>query len=167
MDNEQSETMWRTYETVNEWIRFSDAKAGGILAVNGIVLSILIPLLPELKQELFSNLFLCCVLIGQLLAISVSIYFSVRCLNPVLKIGEPNSLIFFGHIANKYKTAAEYKKSLDKALKTDKGLSSHVATQIWANSHVAWRKYTSVTWATRFLVLVVVLSVSMGIAIFL
>ncbi|MBE0682000.1 MAG: hypothetical protein IH589_08790 [Anaerolineales bacterium] len=29
--------MWRIYGTLNDWIRFSDTKAGVILATNGVV----------------------------------------------------------------------------------------------------------------------------------
>lgn len=31
------EALWRTYEEINAWIKFADAKAATILGINGIL----------------------------------------------------------------------------------------------------------------------------------
>ncbi len=41
------ESIWKTYEMVNDWIRFSDAKAGAILTADGVLVGIFLALLPH------------------------------------------------------------------------------------------------------------------------
>jgi len=48
-------TMWNIYNTVNELIRFSDTKAGALLALNGIILTIIASKAIDYGDFLFSH----------------------------------------------------------------------------------------------------------------
>jgi hypothetical protein len=50
-----SETLWRIYNGVNDLIKFSDSKAGVILAVNGIIVSAILSNLDEVGNILSTN----------------------------------------------------------------------------------------------------------------
>ena len=48
----QLEPLWKIYETINEWIRFSDTKAVAILGINGVFASFVFSNLYEIKTML-------------------------------------------------------------------------------------------------------------------
>jgi len=151
------ETAWQIYATVNEWIRFSDTKAGAILAADGVIAAVAFSLLPEPVPAAYLPLIVSGAVSGVL-----SVYFSILCLNPALRFGEPNSLIFFAHIAQRYQGPNEYAEALVGVFSEEEAAAAQIAAQIWVNSRVALKKYRAVTWATRsfgFTVAVIVLGV--------
>jgi|WetSurMetagenome_2_1015567.scaffolds.fasta_scaffold76613_2 hypothetical protein len=166
MKNTQ-ESMWKIYDTLNEWIRFSDAKAGVILATNGIIAGAILSDPAGLKAFLYKNPVFFIPLILAVLMACISIYFSLRCLNPTLKIGKPDSLIFFGHIALNFETAEEYQSVAKKIFLDDDLAESQIAEQIWANSKISQRKFEAVTWATRFLAVTAFIGILSILAVFL
>jgi len=158
--NSKLEHSWKTLGTINEWIRFADTKAGGVLGIVGIIASIMLSVLAGTSGNLPSHdplLFLFLVL--GIISGCGSTYFAVHCLNPTLNVSEPTSLIYFAHIVHKFKTSASYQQAIGKGLADDQMLSQ-IADQIWANSKVAWRKYRSVTWAIRFLTLTILITIT-------
>ena len=48
----ETEFLWKTYDTINDWIRFSDTKAVAIVATYGIAIGFISSNLTELKQIL-------------------------------------------------------------------------------------------------------------------
>lgn len=123
-----------TLHMVNEWVRFCDSKAGILLALQGIILTIIFTLtvIPRLGWNPAFVLFVVgCVLFG------ISIVIGLNAVMPILEVGQPTSKIFFGHVAT-------YEKSSDYISEVNKGydFETDILTQIWANSIVAWRKYS-------------------------
>lgn len=158
--NTELETLWKTYDTVNEWIRFSDTKAGAILAANGVIAGIVLANLASAKDFLHKNPVFLIFLITGVIAGCMSIYFSIRCLNPTLRVGEPTSLIFFAHVAQKFEKPSDYEQAVSKAFTDDVQAMAQIAQQVWANSSVAWKKYKAVVWAIRFLELTVLVGIA-------
>lgn len=157
--NSKLENSWKTLETINEWIRFADTKAGGVLGIVGVIAGIILSVLAGAGGNFFSQyplLFLFLVL--GILSGCGAIYFAIRCLNPTLNVGEPTSLIYFAHVAQKFETPTSYRQAIDKGF-ADGQMLSQITDQIWANSKVAWRKYRAVTWAIRFLTLTILITV--------
>ncbi|BDZ71139.1 hypothetical protein [Methanobacterium petrolearium] len=84
--NDSIENIWKTFNSINDWVKFSDTKATVVLATNGVILSIifanvskflsLLILYPTLILILASSL-----LIGVFLSL-ISIFYSIRCLIP-------------------------------------------------------------------------------------
>lgn len=154
------ETMWKNYNTINEWIRFSDTKAGAIIAANGVIATIVFSKLAEAKGFFESTTIFLILLIIGILASFFSIILSLVCLTPTLKIGKTkSSLIFFANIAEKFTSSNDYEKATLNALKNDEQAFSQISQQVWANSKVAWKKYKIVTWATYFLELTILIGI--------
>ena len=147
--NTTIETLWKTYNVINEWIRFSDTKAGAILAANGIIASIVLPKLSDHKVFLNNHPTLLILLMMGITTAFISIILSIICLNPTLKIGtKTNSVIFFANIAENFQTHDEYEKNALDVLIDEKHAAAQIAQQVWANSKVALKKYKAVVWAT-------------------
>lgn len=147
--NTTIETLWKTYNVINEWIRFSDTKAGAILAANGVIASIVLSKLSE--DNVFLNnhpIFLIPLILG-IITTFISIISSIICLNPTLKIGtKTNSVIFFANIAENFEIYSDYEKNALDVLTDEKHAAAQISQQVWANSKVALKKYKAVAWAT-------------------
>lgn len=150
--------MWKNFNTINEWIRFSDTKAGAIVAANGVIATIVLSKLAESKNFFDSYpIFLVLLVIG-ILTTFISIILSIICLTPTLKIGRTSSsLIFFASIAEKFDSYDAYEEASLNALTVDEQVFSQITHQVWANSKVAWKKYKAVTWATYFLIITILI----------
>lgn len=151
--------LWNTYNAIVNWIQFSDAKAGAILATNGVVLGLafsnfgfLQPILA--KSVVFQLLFL----IGGV-ALYLSLLLCVVCLMPTLAVGEPSSIVFFAHVAKESKKATDYRDAVNKVFIDSKELDQ-IADQVWAISTVAWKKYRAVGWAIRAFAVLVLCSLA-------
>lgn len=123
-----------TLQMVNEWVRFSDSKAGILLTLQGVILTIIFTLTTTPKPEwsLTFGFF-----IFGLVLFGVSIVVGVNAILPTLDVGAPTSRVFFGHI-KAHKHASDYLKEVSNS---GYNFEEDVLTQIWANSVVAWKKY--------------------------
>lgn len=132
-----------TLQMVNEWVRFSDSKAGILLTLQGVILTIIFTLTstPKPGCTLDFGLFV----LG-LILFGVSIVIGVNAILPTLEVGAPSSKIFFGHVRT-HKDATKY---LAEVKNSTYNFEEDVLTQIWANSIVAWKKYelvgTAIIW---------------------
>lgn len=147
---EISENMWKTYVVINEWIRFSDTKAVALLAANGTILTIVFSKSIDNSEYLLKNFIILDIIIFGFVFGLISIIYAILCLNPTLNVGEPKSLIYFGHIAKRYDNCNRYRIEVMAAFKDDSGIIDQITNQVWANSKVSWKKYVNITWAIRF-----------------
>jgi hypothetical protein len=162
------ETLWKTYGIINEWIRFSDTKAGAILTANGVIASIVLSKLANSTNFLDIHPIFPILLIIGTITTFLSIFFSIICLSPTLKVGDKtNSVLFFANIAERYKTHCDYEKKAHDVLSDEKQATNQIAQQVWANSKVAWKKYKAVAWATYFLEFTILIGIFSIIGILL
>ena len=131
MDKEDKKV---TLQMINDWVRFCDSKAGILLALQGIILTIIFTVTsrPDSGWNPAFILFI----IGNMI-FSVSIIIGINTILPILEVGQPNSKIFFGHISS-YENPKKYIQEVNQP---SYNFEEDVLTQIWANSRVAWRKY--------------------------
>lgn len=137
--------MWKTYDVINGWIKFSDTKAGAILAANGAILTIAFSKSIDNKDFILDNQFLLISLSLGFLFGLISMIFAILCLGPTLRIGESKSLIYFGHIAQKYDSFNRYKIDVAASFRDESGSIDQITNQVWANSKIAWKKYINVS----------------------
>ncbi|MFP5386733.1 MAG: Pycsar system effector family protein [Bacteriovoracia bacterium] len=123
-----------TLQMVNEWVQFCDSKAGIMLTLQGVILTIIFTL-TSTPVPGCNPVFILFVL--GIVVFGVSIVIGVNAILPILEVGAPSSKIFFGHIKTHDKVA-DY---LTEVNKTTYSFEEDVLTQIWANSKVAWKKY--------------------------
>lgn len=131
------ESMWRTYETVADWVKFADAKAATLLGAEGVLVGFI-------ASRDARGIFLSWVYIALSLAFSIiallTAYFCARCIAPQLSVCEPASVTFFCHIAA-YDDAASYTEKSREVWSEEQEASKEICRQIWANSRVANEKY--------------------------
>jgi hypothetical protein len=136
------ENLWKTYEAINELIRFADTKATAILAVDGVIAGFYFSNVNSIQTILVQKPFAILPLIMATAFLLISSIFAAYCIAPRLKMNKSNCLIFFCDIA-KYKTADNYGKALENI--TNEKFEEQLINQIWANSKIATKKYNLVT----------------------
>ncbi|MGW1619564.1 Pycsar system effector family protein [Streptomyces sp. NPDC002172] len=131
---------WRTLQTVTDWIKHAEAKAAVTLTAAGVIGGIVYSLvttarLHDLPFALAASL---CALLTAGSATATAMVLRPRRKN----IGQPPNLLFFEHVAHAYRSPEDgYPEALARLLADDRALTVAVAEQIWANAHVARRKY--------------------------
>jgi hypothetical protein len=140
--------LWRTLQTVSEWVRVADAKAGATLAVDGVLLALLTG---RLRGAQAPSALMTAGLSVALTAAAVSGLLAVSAIVPRMKRLGADSMIHYGTIAA-FGSARSYHEEAV-ALISDLEAASRALTQhIWIISRSAKRKYHLVTWAIRLLV---------------
>lgn len=154
------ESLWRTYDTINEWIILADTKAAAILAAQAVVVGLVVRAMPDPPHIAWAHRQLVWVLPLVIVTALVAAGASLWCIAPTLKVGEPQSVIFFAHVAKRYETAELYVETARQAWTSEERASAELGSQIWANSLVASRKYWHITIATAGFAANLVLSVA-------
>lgn len=152
------ENAWRLLNATNEWVRFADAKAGGALAGAGVLAA---ALGSAGLSDSFSSAPDGAVVLGGLagLAALVSAALALQALAPRLKVGEPVSLIYFDHVARRYKDdTAGHSEAVRELLEDEERYFKEIAAQVWANSIVARRKLRASNWSLSILAVGVLLT---------
>lgn len=148
------DAMWKTYDTINEQIKFADTKATALLALNGIVLTFIFSLFNKDSLLPKEHLISIILLLG-LIAGLISILFCAQCINPTLSMSHPQSLFFFGNICKKFKYPHDYERIIRNEL--DKNLQlTQITNQVWIISKIACKKYAAVINAAYFFAAMVV-----------
>lgn len=141
----QTEYLWKTYSAVLDLIKFSDTKAGAILAANGGVIGISVANIPTISGLLGRSFAFPLLLLIGAVSLYLSAIFCLLSLIPNLSVGEPSSIIFFAHIAHKSKTVRDYTQAIDTVFSNNTE-RNQVEFQVWALSRVAKKKYFLVGW---------------------
>lgn len=155
---------WGVLQQAHDWIRFADAKAGAVLAASGVLGGTVLAALP--KPGPYAKHGLTFWLLTVVLALLVmSTCLALLCLSPVLRRkSAPSSLIFFDHIARKYKeNKSGFVEKFMGATQSD-DLDDDVVEQIWASSLVASRKFKFVNASVKLFFVALILC---GLAMFI
>ncbi len=88
--------------------------------------------------------------VAAIVAASLAMY----ALIPTLRVGEPVSLIYFEHVARRYKGDSDrHAAAVEDLLSDQNKYFREVAAQVWANSVVARGKFLASGWALAVLAL--------------
>ncbi len=143
---------WKALGLVVDWIKHAEAKAGGALAATGVTGGVLYNLVKNQTEPgtwLATASVLCAVAVltaGVCAALAL-----VPRLGPRADL--PESPLYYKHIAGKHPSRPHtYFQDLHRLTASAEDLVREIAEQVWANSHVALRKYT---WASRAMVFLV------------
>ncbi|MFF4251685.1 Pycsar system effector family protein [Streptomyces sp. NPDC001663] len=133
---------WKALSLVVDWIKHAETKAAATLASSGVTATILYNLVKEEKK--FSCISLVCASACTLFTALAALCAGLA-LRPRLRSEEePTSPLYYHHIARKYERRSGSDLYIEqlKALTADADLLvSEIASQIWANAHVARDKY--------------------------
>lgn len=151
-----TESLWKVLEHTNDWLRFADTKAAGALAGSGVLGGLAANALLDGSTHLSwpARFFVVTGLIALLVAAALALYVIV----PRHKVGEPTSLIYYEHVARKYKNDPDaHHADLMKMLGDRDETGRQLANQIWANATVARQKYLYSSWSLLALAIAVLL----------
>lgn len=155
-DSNLRDDLWRTLQTVSDWIRVADAKAGAALAIDGVLLAIITARLrataaPSALAVAGSSATIAVAAVSALLAIWAVV--------PRTRWLRANSLVHYGTIAA-FGTASAYRTAAVAAFTDPNGVVEALTAHIWTISRSAVRKYRLVTLAILLLVVAMVLALA-------
>lgn len=144
---------WNILSHNHEMIRFSELKAGFIISVYGIVFSLLLGRVEQIKDLLMGNPVLLIVGLLFFATTLVSFAYSFRCFIPRFENKNPTSIIYFGDIVNDFENYHAYFDFVEKNLQDEEAFSLQLAEQIHTNAAIATKKFKAVTKSIRFLLM--------------
>jgi hypothetical protein len=134
-----AEPAWKTLGLINDWLKHAETKGAGSLAAAGVIGGILFNVIkdrPRINVWTGIAATACAVLV------IVAALFAAASLWPRLRSREqPTNPLYFNHIARAHPDVATYHDTF-RLLTADKDqIIREVAAQVWANAHVAHKKY--------------------------
>jgi hypothetical protein len=154
--------LWNTYNSINEWIRFSDAKAGAVVLIQGVIIGAILQNGTQIDAIVTKNAIHSILGLVTIFLFFYSFSLALICLNPSLDPAElarfrrkplksdKSSLIFFGDIAAR-PDFATFQSEINTRFSDEKDFAGQLSNQIWINSKIATRKYQAVEKSIRAL----------------
>lgn len=130
---------WGIFEQIAKWIAHAEGKASLTLASAGVVGGVLFSVMNGRHLGLAAA---CAGSFSAVLVLASGLCAAVSLWPRVGRSPEPASLLYFGEIARRYPDSpAPYAEALMALLRQPDRLAEEIANQIWANSHIAARKF--------------------------
>jgi hypothetical protein len=128
----------------------ADTKAGALLAAHGLIISIILSNLETVETRLLARPWVAVPFYLAGVTLVLSMASSTWCLLPKLSVGEPDSHIYFYHIAEQFRTAESYTESFYSMFNSEGQPTLEIASQVWALAKVAWEKYRIINYSFHF-----------------
>ncbi|MFG1901455.1 Pycsar system effector family protein [Micromonospora carbonacea] len=147
----EHEDPWKILQNINEWLRHADTKASLVLTLDGALVG-LIALRVQTPGTFDRQPFVTALLLLATGLLAGSLGWTVIAVAPRSSVtGQQPSLLYFGHIAAEFEARESSFVERFTALSGDReALHRQVASQVWANSMVARRKYRHLERGIRF-----------------
>jgi pycsar effector protein len=142
------EDLWRTLQTVSDWIRVADAKAAATLTVDGVILAILTTKLGSTPNPTPVGTVVLSVAVA---LTAVSGLLAIWAVVPRTRRLKARSMVHYGTIAA-FETPAMYCSAAISTFTNPDDLAKALADHIWTISRSAVRKYRLVTLGIQLLV---------------
>lgn len=139
-----TEDAWKTLHQTTDLIKVADAKAGAVLAADGVLGGVLMRTLPATDDWTTRWLYVG-LLLSSLGLASVSAVSALRVFAPRLNTDPSQSLLYFANIATQYPTSDDFAPAFRELLEDDEQLQLSLTEQVWATSRIARRKFRAVT----------------------
>ena len=149
MNREQE--YWNILNSTQEGIKYSDTKATIILTLYGVVLTIIYTTAQQFLIALQSSIRVFWLSLISSLFATFSVLFAFLCLPPRVKNANAHSLLYFGHIHDKFTSYQDYRDKAEEILSNNDAYSLELTEQIHSNSIRAWKKFSNVSWCIRLL----------------
>jgi hypothetical protein len=145
----KSNNYWNTLQSISEWIRFSDMKAGIIITAYSVILTIICTNVRTIYEVIFVSPILTILTIIACIVSLASLFSCFLSINPQLTNKNSTSVLYYGHIAQ-LKNYEEYLSLVSRKMENEFEFEKQITEQIYANSKIAWKKFQNVTWSIRF-----------------
>lgn len=137
---EASTELWKVYGTLNEWIRFNDAKAGAVLTANGVLVGAALTVLKDNRVFVLGHSGILIASALALISVVISSVYCLLCIAPSVGSGAATSLIFFDHITRQFDKPEDYADAVHDRLTDPEQAFQQISQQVHANATVASRK---------------------------
>lgn len=133
------EQAWKTLTLVNSWVTHAETKAGATLTAVGVAGTGLYALVNGIKEPGILLPWLAGTCAGLLLVAGICCGLALR---PRLRSQEdPTNGLYFNHIARAHPTVQTYQETLQLLTSNSDHVIKEIGSQIWANAHVAHKKF--------------------------
>lgn len=153
---------WKALAQTHELIKLADTKAGMILAASGVLGGLLLRAAPSPPHWTEHPLHISLLLLSVGL-VAVSILLSLWVFVPRIRADGARSLLHFDNIARRYADPAEFLAASRSLFEHDERVQRALSEQLWATSHIARRKFRTVTPAIWFFGLGVLAALAAGV----
>lgn len=158
---------WKVLELVNGWVKHAEAKGGLALATSGVLAGLFVSLISDLAAP--SWLLTLMLILAGVSVLSAGVLGAVAVVPRTWKRSPPTGAIYYDHIARAYpngsamqvKGVEDFKERFAEVTGDKSALFEDLATQVWANSHVAAAKYK---WSNLAVVFVILAAVFLAIS---
>lgn len=150
--DEKTENYWRILQTNLDWIKYSDAKATGLLTVYGVLVTVAFSNKDAFVGILHSRPLVFILTLTVVVSL-LAIFYGFRCISPRLKTPSHVSMIFFGSIVSNFKSMEDYREFSHKLLNSKVGIDDELARQIYINATIAAAKFRDVSLSIRYFII--------------
>lgn len=150
--DEKTENYWRILEANLEWIRYSDAKATGILTIYGVLITVAFTRILDILEVISTSWMLIGLTTTSGISSLIAIYFGFRSISPRLIQQHYRSIIFFGSIVQHSPDMQTFRKFSHEVLDSPEGLDNDLAAQIFINARIASLKFKNVSSSIRYFI---------------
>ena len=142
--------LWNILNKTTDWVKYSDTKAVLLLTVHGVILTIIYANASSVYNYCFENWYTKILSLLVAMTTLISIIYSFLVVNPRLRNSNPTSLIYFGHIQEKFKNYSTYYQAVKDTFGDDDKLNEQLSEQIHINSIIAWKKFSLYARSMRY-----------------
>lgn len=151
--DEKTENFWYILETNLNWIKYSDAKATGILTIYGLLITIAFTNLNSILNLVGDNIFYITLSIIAGITSLLAIVYGFKSMSPRIVREDYSSIIFFGSVVKNHSSMDDFRKHCHQVLDSKVGLDDDLAGQIYINAKIAQQKFKDVSTSLRFLMI--------------
>lgn len=155
--------LWQALGHTNEWIRFADTKAAGILVADGVIVSALLSNFQPIDGDNSSLVVVLAVVVWASLLVGAGC--CLLCLWPRVNSKDTAQHLYFGSIIA-FPDPHRFTESFVD-LARQQGVASELCTELWRRSKVAHAKYRAVAIGLSMLGISVSAGVVLALAVLL
>lgn len=144
---------WEQLERLEKLIRASELKAGVIFSFHSLILGLFVDRLDYFQTAMEGNISLTILIIVWLIMVLMSIFFCFKCFMPRIMTKMPKNVFFFKDAAFRFGSREEYTKKLMEVVDSEDQLYQMLSEQIFIESEIITRKFSSVQKSIRFFAL--------------
>ncbi len=150
--DEKTENYWRILEANLEWIRYSDAKATGILTIYGVLITVAFTKIVDILEVIGSSWMLIGLTTCSGISSLIAIFYGFRSISPRLLAQSHRSIIYFGSIVAHSPDVQSFRAYSHEVLDSPRGLDDDLAGQIYINARIASLKFKNVSASIKFFI---------------
>ncbi|MBC2839546.1 Pycsar system effector family protein [Robiginitalea sp. SC105] len=144
---------WNTIEYIVGLNRTSEVKAGLIISFYGLLFGVFLEVgTSPFEAMLEVSNFVVAVIVIFIFFVARSIYFSFKCFLPQIETKFDKNMFFFHDVVTAYGDSRSFAKKFADLLNDDESLYGQLGQQIYVNSLIATKKFSTVNKSVRNLV---------------